>query len=195
MAIKQFKDFDQVKAYGTAAEQLPRGGYVCKIVGAKTIENSFGQSVKIAFDVAEGEHAGYYQKKYDNDDREDKKWSGTHLLNVPNDDGSEQDGWTKRKFKTFTDVLEESNPNYHFDWDEQKFVGKMIGIVINYREWLQDGQSRWSPNAASFYTPDAIRKGDFKQAPDKALPQNKKPKQDDDGWMQVPEGTLEELQF
>lgn len=195
MAIKKFKDFDKVKAYGSGSEQLPRGGYVCKIIGARIIDGSYGQSVKIALDVAEGDHAGFYQKKYDADDREDKKWTFTYLLNVPNDDGSEQDGWTKRKFRTFTDALEESNPGYHFDWDEQKFKNKLVGVVVNYREWSNEGRSGWAPNPASFYAADAIRKGEFKQVQDKPLPQSKKPKQDDNEWLNVPEGTIAELNF
>lgn len=189
--IKKFEDYDKVKAYGVS-EQLPRGGYVCKIIGAKIEENEYGQSVKIAFDIAEGDFSGYYKKRYDSDDREDKKWGGTYLLNVPKDDGSERDGWTKRRFKTFTDALEDSNPNYHFDWDEQKFAKKQIGIVFNYREWKEGS---WVPNPANVCSVETIRKNEFKQPADKSLPQKAKPKADDDGWMNVPEGVAEELNF
>ena len=110
--IKKFNDFNETKGYSDS-QQLPRGGYVCKIIGAKPIETKFGQSIKVAFDIAEGEFAGYYQQKYDANKNEDKKWPGTFLLNVPSDDGSTQDGWTKRKFRTFTDALEDSNTGYH----------------------------------------------------------------------------------
>ena len=132
--IKKFNDFNETKGYSDS-QQLPRGGYVCKIIGAKPIETKFGQSIKVAFDITEGEFAGYYQQKYDANKNEDKKWPGTFLLNVPTDDGSTQDGWTKRKFRTFTDALEDSNSGYHFDWDETKFKNKMVGFIFNYREF------------------------------------------------------------
>lgn len=167
--IKQFKDYDQTKGYSNS-EQLPRGGYVCSIIGAKPQDSQYGQSIKIAFDIVEGEYAGFYQKKFDANTSEDKKWPGTYLLNVPTDDGSQQDGWTKRKFRTFTDALEDSNSNYHFDWDETKFKGKLIGFVFNYREWeAPDGRAILSPNAANVTSVENIRKGNFKIPADKLL--------------------------
>lgn len=159
--IKKFNDYEQTKGYSDS-QQLPRGGYVCKIIGAKPIETKFGQSIKVAFDIAEGEYAGYYQEKYDAKRDEDKKWPGTFLLNVPTDDGSQQDGWTKRKFKTFTTALEDSNPGYHFDWDEQKFINKMIGFVFNYREYIgNDGAAHMTPNVAASTSIEKIRSGGF----------------------------------
>jgi hypothetical protein len=167
--IKQFKDFDQTRGYSNS-EQLPRGGYVCKIIGAKPQDSQYGQSIKIAFDIAEGEYKDFYQKKFDANSSEDKKWPGTFLLNVPTDDGSERDGWTKRKFRTFTDALEDSNAGYHFDWDETKFKGKLIGFVFNYREWeAPDGRAVMSPNAANTTSVENIRKGNFKIPQDKLL--------------------------
>lgn len=188
MAIKKFSDFDTVKPFGES-ETLPRGGYVCKIIGAKIVDFGNGQSVKVAFDIAEGEHSGYYKRKYDNNTNEDKKWGGTFLLNVPKDDGSERDGWTKSRFKTFTDALETSNDGYHFDWDEQKFVGKMVGFIFNYREWENGSNHGWMPNAARVASVEAIRKGDFKIPEDRPLKNRKSTQQtDSSGFMTIPEG-------
>lgn len=79
-----------------------------KILGAEVCNNSVGQYVKISCDIAEGEYAGFYAKEYKAQQSEDKKWHCNYLLNIPNDDGSEKDNWTKRRFKTFTEALEES---------------------------------------------------------------------------------------
>lgn len=168
MAIKQFKDYGTTRAY-TDFEQLPRGGYVCKIIGAKVIENQYGQSIKVAFDIEEGEHKGYFQQKYDGNTNEDRKWPGVYLLNVPADDGSERDGWTKRRFKTFIEALEASNNGYHFDWDETKFKGKLIGLVFNYRQYEIEGRVGFAPNPAMSTSIDAIREGRFKIPKDKLL--------------------------
>lgn len=196
--IKKFNDYDQTRGYADE-EQLPRGGYVCEIVGAKPQDGKYGQSIKLAFDIAEGEYAGYYKRKFDANTNEDKKWPGVFMLNVPLDDGSERDGWTKRKFRTFTDALEASNEGYHFDWDETKFKGKKVGFVFNYREWVgADGKIHMSPNAATTTSIDKIRKGSYKLPDDKLLkvrPQPSAPAGDPDAFINVPEGKDEEVPF
>lgn len=196
MAIKQFKDYSTTRGYSDA-QQLPRGGYVCRIIGAKIEEGNYGQTVKIAYDIAEGEFAGYFKEQFDDNPNEDKKWPGVYLLNVPTDDGSQQDGWTKRKFRTFTDALEDSNPGYHFDWDETKFVGKLIGFIVNYREWTaSDGSTHMSPNPAKTASTQAVRDGKFKVPEDKvktaASPLNAF-KPDDNGF--VPAGNDATIPF
>ena len=169
MAIKRFGDYDEVKTYSESGEMLPRGGYVCKILDAKVVENSYGSSIKVAFDICEGEHKDYYLARYTASTREDKKWPGTFLINLPRDDGSEKDGWAKRRFKTFIECLEESNDGYHFDWDEKKFANKIVGMVFNYRQWEYGGNVGMTPNPARPATVAAIREGKFKIPEDKLL--------------------------
>ena len=196
--IKKFGDYEQTKGDSDGGEQLPRGGYVCKIIGAKVQENEYGQSIKIAFDIAEGEHKDYFQKKYDANTNEDKKWPGTFLLNVPADDGTDRDKWSKRKFRTFTDALEDSNAGYHFDWDEGKFKNKLVGFVFNYREWkAPDGRYVMSPNVAKTTSVDKIRKGSFKVPEDKLQKKSfDSPGQTGTGDFNIiPEGVDEEIPF
>lgn len=167
--ITKFNDFDKTQAY-TETKQLPRGGYVCRIAGAK-VEPSRdgGQYIKIAFDIEEGEYKGFFQGKFDQNTNEDKKWPGVYSLNVPKDDGSERDSWTKRRFKTFTNALEDSNEGYHFDWDETKFKGKLVGFVFNYREYSFNGINGMTPNVANVTSVDKVRTGEYKIPADRLL--------------------------
>ncbi|MBQ6240903.1 MAG: hypothetical protein IJK56_11185 [Firmicutes bacterium] len=195
MAINQFKDFDKTRGY-SEGQQLPRGGYVCQIIGAKVENNDYGQTVKIAYDIAEGEFKDYFKRQFDSNPNEDKHWPGIYLLNVPTDDGSQQDGWTKRRFRTFTDALEDSNSGYHFDWDEAKFAGKLVGFVFNYREWTdRDGNSHMSPNPARATTVQAIREGKYKVPDDKvkASPSTTYKPEDNNGF--VPAGNNASIPF
>jgi hypothetical protein len=193
--IKKFNDFNEIKGYSDS-QRLPRGGYVCKIIGAKPIETKFGQSIKVAFDITEGEFAGYYQQKYDANKNEDKKWPGTFLLNVPSDDGSTQDGWTKRKFRTFTDALEDSNPGYHFDWDEQKLKGKLIGGLFNIRQYeKRDGSVGSATNLARLCKVYLIREGTYTLPADKIIDAKQLVTTNADGFMDIPEGSGDELPF
>lgn len=191
--IKKFKDYEQTKGYGDY-EKLPKGGYVLVIKGAEVLSNRIGEYIKISADIYEGEFIQFFTREYKNQQTEDKKWHCNYLLNIPKDDGSEQDGWTKRKFKTFTEALEESNEGYHFDWDEQKFKGKLIGGLFNEREYEgRDGAVRKATNWASVCTVDKIREGSYTLPDDKLI--NKAPTTSSTGFMDIPDSVDDELPF
>ena len=167
--IKKFADYETTKAYTGDAFKLPAGGYICKIIGAKVEDYSWGQVIAIAFDINEGDQKDFYKKQFDANTSEDKKWKGTYRLNVPKDDGSQQDAWTKRRFKTFTDALEESNSGYHFDWDEKKFKGKKVGVLFRNKEWEMNGNTGWTTECCAFTSVGDIREGNFTMPKDKPL--------------------------
>lgn len=167
--IKKFGDYSSTKAYGDY-QTLPKGGYVIKVLGVETARNSRGDYLIISCDIAEGEYKGFFAERYREQKGEDKKWGCNYFLSIPNDDGTEQDGWTKRKFKTFTEALEESNSGYHFDWDETKFKGKLIGGLFNEREYTKkDGATGKATNLASFTAVEKIRSGKFTLPKDKLV--------------------------
>lgn len=170
MAIKRFGDFDKVQGYQDR-RQLPVGGYVMRIMGAEIKENRIGQYVQVSMDVAEGDFKDFFADDYRSQDgtQRARVWHCSYLLNVPTDDGSERDGWTKRRFKTFTDALEASNEGYHFDWDERRFKGLLIGGLFNLREWERDGRRGMSTNLAQVCDVEKIRSGRFKLPKDQLL--------------------------
>lgn len=194
MAIKKFNDYNETKSYSDY-QKLPKGGYVLKILGASVHENRVGQYVKISCDIAEGEFAGFFMAEYKNQDKEDKKWHCNYLLNVPKDDGSEKDGWTKRRFKTVTEALEDSNPGYHFDWDEEKFKGKLIGGLFNIREYEKNnGTVGEATNLAQLCAVEKIRSCNYKIPEDRRIT-NSVPAVDANGFQNIPDGVDEELPF
>lgn len=169
MAINRFKDYNETKAY-TDIKQLPKDAYICKILGAEVHENSNGQYVKLSCDVCEGEFANFFMDDWKAQQTEDKKWHCNYLLNVPKDDGTEKDGWTKRRFKTVINAIEDSNPGFHFDWDEQKFKGKIIGGLFNLREYEDSqGNIKEATNLAQITTTEAVKNGTCKIPADKKL--------------------------
>ena len=191
--IKQFNDYATVQAYSDFPT-LPKGGYVLKVMGVSQKTNSMGAYLQIGMDVAEGEYKDFFTKQYTNDSRSEKKWGCNFLLSLPKDDGSEKDGWTKRAFKTFTTALEESNNGYHFDWDENKFKGLLIGGLFNEREYEKnDGSIGKSINLAKVCAAEKIRTGDYKLPEDKLL--NKAAATDASGFVNVDPSITEELPF
>ena len=192
--IKRFGDYDQTKSYGSF-EQLPKGGYVLQIKGVEILTNRIGEYLEISADIFEGEYKDFFAKEYKAQQSEDKKWHCKFFLNIPKDDGSERDGWTKRSFKTFTETLEESNEGYHFDWDELKFKGKLIGGIFNKREYKTD---RMVTNWKRVTTVQRIRDGAFTIPDDDLLQPSSQPRPvetSDDGFLNLPEDMEDDLPF
>ena len=123
----------------TSFEQLPKGAYVIKIMGAKEDTWPSGDGViKIAFDIAEGEYKGFYQNQFDKNTNEDKQWpyDAVFNLNIPND-GSQEYVW--RDWNTFFADLEDSNRGFMFDGDLKKLKGKLIGGKFHNRQRESNG--------------------------------------------------------
>ena len=62
--MKAFKGYDETKAYGSGMEQLPKGGYVCKIMKASVESGQYGEQLVIALDIAEGDFIVIANPKY-----------------------------------------------------------------------------------------------------------------------------------
>lgn len=201
--MKPINNYEKYKAYENNTTQLPVGGYVFRISAVRYEQGQNGTSdrIVVAFDVAEGEHAGFFKKKFDADQNEDKKWKGTTTLYIPKEDGSEQDNWTIRKLKTFTNALEDSNPNYKWDWDENKWKGLMIGGVFGEIYTVINGKqikynafktscSVGDIHAGRFRIPKPQYKNGASPAGTAATPQA-----DSEGFMNISSDNLEDVPF
>jgi hypothetical protein len=159
--IRKTKDWDNVKAFGQI-QRLPKGAYICKIMGAEVIWN--GDGIKVSYDIAEGDYKDFFANDYRSQTGEDRIWKGSFVLYVPKEDGSRKDELTKRRLRTFTDHLEDVNNGYHFDWDEQKWKGKMFGGLFRIRQSRDrnDPSKIWDniePNAFTSF--ENIRSGNY----------------------------------
>lgn len=172
--MKPFKNYDNTKPY-TDTEKLPAGAYIVKLMkGARVESYSWGEVLLVPFDIAEGEYKDYYTNQFKNSQLEDKKYKGVYRMNLPKDDGTEQDGWTMRRFKTDIMAVEDSNSGYHWEWDENTLAGKTVGMLFQNREWEFNGSSGWSAQPHSLKAVEDIRNGKYKLPADKPLA-NKKP--------------------
>ena len=197
--MKKLNGYEKAQAYSDT-ERLPVGGYVLKIMDVKYQENDWGDVILLSFDIAEGEHKDFFAANYKSQTGEDKKWKGTYRLRVPKDDGSEQDNWTMRRFKTVLGALEDSNSGYHWNWDEQTIKGKLIGALFNNKEYEFNGRHGFFTNCHSLVTVEKIRSGKFEIPADTLLKRNNQQSNgygnpDSDGFMNIPDGVDEELPF
>lgn len=120
-------------------------------------------------DIVEGEYKDFFWQEYDRNPNEDKKWKAVFRLYVPSGDGSDQDNWSAQKLKRFVNDVEASNPSYHWDWDEKKLKGKLVGLTFRREEWEYNGKSGWKTNPFQAYTVEDIRQNKFQMPKDKPL--------------------------
>ena len=158
----------EIKKSVSASEPLPAGGYVAKILNAKVEEYSWGEVLVISFDIAEGEYKDFFSKQYKENTREDKKWKGNFRLTVPQESNQYFDS-QKRTFGNAIWAIEESNPGYHWDWDENALKGNMVGVLFRNFEYDVDGNQGWSTECCTFVSVEDVRTGNFKQPKDKPI--------------------------
>ena len=163
------KKFDvEIKRNSGSGEPLPAGGYVAKIMNAEVKEYSWGEVLVISFDIAEGEYKDFFATQYRENTNEDKKWKGNFRINVPQE-GNQYFESEKKRFGNAIACIEESNNGYHWDWDEAKLKGKLVGVLFRNFEWEVNGNTGWSTECCTFTTVDDIRNNKFKMPKDKPL--------------------------
>ena len=157
------------------------------------------ECLRIAFDIAEGEYKDFYQKQFDANTSEDKKWpmDAVFTLNVPTD-GCEQYVWDN--WNTFFADLEDSNNGFVFGGDVKTLKGKVIGGLFHIRQSENNGTiydhvaMKWTRPA------DDVRSGKYGKLPNDKLISGNKGRSSakaavDDGFMDVPEDAEEEVPF
>lgn len=132
--MQQLKGFETAKVITGGMPQLPKGGYIAKILDCKEESKNGYSWLAISFDISEGEHKGHFAEQYRANTNENKKWRGTYNAFIP-DETSQYYEDNLNKFKTMIANIEESNPGYHWDWDETKLKGKTVGVIFGEKEF------------------------------------------------------------
>ena len=173
--MKKPKGYDEAMIY-TDRKRLPAGGYVVEIqAGVISKYPSGDEYLDIVFDIAEGEYKDYYRDQFEESTLPDKRYKGHIRVNLPKDDGSEQDAYTLRRLKTAITAIEHSNEGYTFNWDEATLKGKTVGLLFRNKEYSWQGREGFWTEPFLFISADRVRSGDFEIPADKLL----EPKQEE----------------
>lgn len=173
--MKPIENWENVKPVGGESVQLPAGGYVCKIIGAKIVVNRSGREMlEVGVDISTGEYAGFYRQKWDSLTNKDKKWPNAAMIriNLPDKEKDTPEDYVKKagRVKKFIQDVEESNTPYVFKWDESTFKGKFVGCLFGREEFeTQDGKKAWSTKLFYTTTIANIQTGSFKVPADRPL--------------------------
>lgn len=162
---ESFKPAEGTQA--AAFPPLPAGAYVGKIYGARMEDTPSGQRLAIQVDVEEGEHAGYYHRRYNADQggRFTARYRGVTRLSVPNAGTDAQRAeWQTRAFENLAFALEESNDGYHWDWDEAKLTGLAVGFTVREKDYFipESGNSGTTTEIAGFWPVAKVRAGEVR---------------------------------
>ena len=198
--ITKPQGYDEAPAYTGEFMQLPAGLYVCEILGAKQEEYNGHDRFVMQFDIADGEHKGFYQKQYNAEKmtNQNAKYKGVHRQYMDHN--------SLPFFKGLMTSVERSNQGFHFPWgtqgNEKTLVGKKFGAVMGREEFLTaDGEKRMATKIVQIRSIDGLK--DAKVPEDKLLddapiagaPAPQQGKTDEDGFMNIPDGINEELPF
>lgn len=138
--MKPFEGFKS-ESSSKAFAMLPEGAYVATIKAAKVEGSEPDQSLIIRVDVAEGEWTGYFTKRYQHDSEFSNKYQprykGDFRLRIPNP-ANKKAMFPESDVRRFNDAIyriEQSNPGYHWDWNEAGLKGLTIGINMQRGEY------------------------------------------------------------
>jgi len=165
--MKPFNGYKPEKI--VSRETLPAGGYIAEILKAEEVPYDWGNVLVISFDIAEGQYKDHFEKDYKAQTNEDRKWRGTCRINIPKDDGTEKDAFTKKMFNNAMYAIEDSNPGYKWNWNETTLNGKKIGVLFRNKEWEYNGKTGWTTECYALASVNDIRSGNYKIAKDKPL--------------------------
>ena len=152
--MEKINNWNEIEAKGMEDfKSIHIGAYECVIKEANVhkSEQSGKESFRVAVDIAKGEYKDYYQKRYDNNTNENKKWdnNATRYLAFQGDNVA--------YFKGFITGVENSNPGYKWNWEESTLVGKKICGVFKYEEYEnQEGKKGIKVRLSKFRSLDKM---------------------------------------
>lgn len=194
MALPSYDKSKRMKS--TSFELLPKGAYVIVIKNVKQEPNrksGIGEHLAIAFDIAEGQYKGFYEKQYKAITEGEKRWPGDAVfyLSIPENDSPD---WMWRNWNTFFADLEDSNNGFAFSGDITTLRGKLIGgKFYNNQSQSKNGtvydhtQLKWTCVAADVRNgkPGVMPKDNLVKATGQVKPEE--PSGDVPEWMEVGE--------
>jgi hypothetical protein len=168
------------------------GGHHAIIKDVKEQKSKMGKDmIVIAIDFAKNDkQPGYFMESFENDIRPDKKWPHQAVQYIVVED---KDGKTSRSFKSFITSFEKSN-GCEAIWGDsfcKQFKGKRIGVVYGNVEEEYNGEVKKRRKIRWFCDDATVDNANIPA--DKLLDTTKKTS--GDGFMNIPEGTDEEIPF
>ena len=139
-------------------EKLELGGHkgIIKNIMEYTSAISGNTSLKVEVDTSsDDKQPNYFQKQFDENTNMDKKWSnsGTKYVSLKQDENC------IKMLKAFITSVENSNPNFVYDWNKEvdQLKGKKVGLVFGLEEYQNDkGETKTITKLTQFRSIDKV---------------------------------------
>ena len=162
----------EAKENSTSFLELPPAGlYIGQIMAVRVVDadgvKTFRDWLEVMLEITEGDYKGGFTAVY-NDQKErfgaeNTRYRGTFRIAIPSGKEDEEE-WVRRSFEGNLWCVEQSNPGYHWDWDENKLTGKKIGINLRTRLYTYNDKDKETVEVARFETVDDVKTGKAKPA-------------------------------
>ena len=136
--------YNGMKSEGIAKRpsQLPAGPYVAKVLDADVTGDAPDQQLLLWLDVAEGEYEDFFMKKYNaqvenSQGKYKPTFKGSFRLRIPNDSNPKA-MYPESDVRRFNDLIyrfEKSNEGFHWDGNEKRLKGLLVGINMQPDEY------------------------------------------------------------
>lgn len=159
--MKPIEGYDLVNEAGEF-KRLPAGVYGVKITNVVDVPEK--EYIEVYCDITKGEYANYFKALVDSG----LKDTSRHIRSYKST--------ALPFFKAFITAVEKTNPNYKWDWDEKKLVGKNVIAVFGEEEYLDnEGNVKVATRVVEFRSLEAFKEGRITVPPLKKLPESERP--------------------
>lgn len=138
-----FKNF-QPKYTAGERMTLPAGVYEGHIINSRIDVTETGETLLVQVDIDKGEFAGFYRKQFEAQNKQGSQYNirykGVYRVQLPDGKNPEHDNWRQHQLEGLAWALEDGNPGYKWDWDENKLKGLKCGLNVREREYYVNGK-------------------------------------------------------
>lgn len=136
-----FSNFKPTQAAGERMS-LPAGVYEGHIINARVDDNGTTQTLMIQVEIDKGDYAGFYRKQYESQtgSQFSIRYKGVYRVQLPDGQNEEHDNWRQHQLEGLAWALQDGNPGYKWDFDENKLKGLKCGLNVREREYYVNGK-------------------------------------------------------
>ena len=155
--IAKPKMYDEI-ILNESYEKIILGGHkgIIKNIMEYTSAISGNTSLKVEVDTSsDDKQPNYFQKQFDENTNMDKKWptGSTKYVSLKQDENC------IKMLKAFITSVENSNPNFVYDWNKEvdQLKGKKVGLVFGLEEYQNDkGETKTITKLTQFRSIDKV---------------------------------------
>ena len=118
-------------------QTLPAGLYEAHVIAARVDDPEDKPVLLIQVEIDKGDYKDFFHKQYDSQrgGQYPAKYKGVYRAQLPDGRDEEHDAWRQKTLEGVAWAFEQSNPGYHWGWDESALKGLKIGLNVREREY------------------------------------------------------------